>query len=563
MAESLIFQERMIKMKRIGLYCRVSTNEQKERGYSLEMQEKLLIEEVLTNYPGYEYECYIEGGISAKNMTDRPEIQRLLKDVEDGNLDIVLSWNLSRISRTLADQHMFKDILEQNGVHYRSLAQGIDTNDEESADVLMTIFGLQSSLERKTLIKNTKMGMKAKASKGEHLSGRALGYDLIVNQQTRKSELVINPYEASIVKQIFNLYLYQNKGFKAITSHLNKAGYKTIKGRPFSVFSVKYILQNPLYKGMVRHNTNINWKIKKSRRPHSPDDIKLYKGKHEAIISPEIFDQVQQLLNTKSFQPGRPASNDFYLRGLICCPGCSQKMVCRRAYYTLKDGTRVMKKYYICSLFNRSGSSACSSHSIRSEIIENVVKDHLTRLMNQEHIIEIIVDKYLEHIKSSHQNKSSDLTSFKKRKNELINQKEKILDLYLSGPIDKETLNKKVNSINIELQTIEKTLNEPTNKLSNERLNVNKDTVKSLLTKIFTNFDRVFDKATTDQKNQLLRSIIEKIELTDDKQVRMITYKISHEDVPQSLKNDCGIFCFPNIHYNANPNFTKIDFIAI
>ncbi|WP_198549870.1 recombinase family protein [Macrococcoides caseolyticum] len=551
-------------MKTIGLYCRVSTNEQMEQGYSLEMQEKLLIEEVVTNYPGYAYECYVDGGISGKNMTDRPEMQRLLKDVNDGKLNMVMSWKFSRISRSQTDQHIFADTLKRNGVHYRALAEGIDTkNDEESSDILMTIFGLQSSLERKTLIKNTKMGISAKASKGEPISGRAFGYDLMINQQTRKSELIINPYEANIVRQMFDMYLNKDMGLKAITNHLNKSGYKTIRGRPFSVFTTKYMLQNPLYKGMIRHHTNTNWNVKKSRRDRHPDDIKLYDGKHEAIIDPVVFDKVQEKFATRSFQPGRPASNDFYLRGLISCPGCGQKMVCRRTYYKRKDGSRTMKKYYICSLFNRSGSSVCSSHSIRSEVVEDIVKSHLSVLMNQQHVIDKIVDKYMNLINIDKTDNTINYNSVLKRQDELIKQKEKVLDLYLSGPFDKEMLDKKINVISTELKTVEDQLKESHVLSTTQKDTVNPEQIKTLLSKLFTNFDDVFNQSTGDQKNQLLRMLIEKIELTNDKQVKRVTYKIDAEDVPQSLKNDCGIFYFPNIHYNVNPDFTKIEFISI
>lgn len=551
-------------MKTIGLYCRVSTNEQADYGYSLEMQQKLLIEEVLNNYPGYTYECYVDSGISGKNITDRPEMQRLLKDVKEGKLIMVMSWNFSRISRERLDQEVFADILRRNGVYYRAISERIDTeNNEESADILMTIIGLQSSLERKTLIKNTKMGLSAKASKGEPISGRALGYDLVINQETRKSELKINPYEASIVKQIFELYHNHDMGLKAITNHLNKKGYRTIKGKPFSVFTIKYMLQNPLYKGMIRHYTNTNWNVKKSRRRFSPDDIKLYKGKHEAIIDPTVFDKVQEKFASRSFKPGRPANNDFYLRGLIACPGCGQKMVCKRTYYTKKDGTRIMKKYYICSLFNRSGSSACSSHSIKSEVVEDIVKSHLSVLMNQQHVIDKIVDKYMNLINIDKTDNTINYNSVLKRQDELIKQKEKVLDLYLSGPFDKEMLDKKINVISTELKTVEDQLKESHVLSTTQKDTVNPEQIKTLLSKLFTNFDDVFNQSTGDQKNQLLRMLIEKIELTNDKQVKRVTYKIDAEDVPQSLKNDCGIFYFPNIHYNVNPDFTKIEFISI
>ena len=75
----------------------------------------------------------------------------------------------------------------------------------------------------------------------------------------------------------------------------------------------------------------------------------------------------------KSFKPGRPIGGDFYLRSLIKCPECGNNMVCRRTYYkTKKSKERTIKRYYICSLFNRSGSSACHSNAINAEVVERV-----------------------------------------------------------------------------------------------------------------------------------------------------------------------------------------------
>ena len=66
----------------------------------------------------------------------------------------------------------------------------------------------------------------------------------------------------------------------------------------------------------------------------------LVKGKHEAIISEEVFDKVHEKLASKSFKPGRPIGGDFYLRGLIKCPECGNNMVCRRTYYKTKKSKR-------------------------------------------------------------------------------------------------------------------------------------------------------------------------------------------------------------------------------
>lgn len=88
---------------KIALYSRVSTSEQSEHGYSIHEQEQVLIKEVVKNYPGYDYETYIDSGISGKNIEGRPAMKRLLQDVKDNKIEMVLSWKLNRVSRSMRD----------------------------------------------------------------------------------------------------------------------------------------------------------------------------------------------------------------------------------------------------------------------------------------------------------------------------------------------------------------------------------------------------------------------------------------------------------------------------
>ncbi|WP_205301240.1 recombinase family protein, partial [Staphylococcus aureus] len=139
---------------------------------------------------------------------------------------------------------------------------------------------------------------------GEAITGRVLGYKLSLNPLTQKNDLVIDENEANIVREIFDLYLNHNKGLKAITTVLNQKGYRTINQKPFSVYGVKYILNNPVYKGYVRFNNHQNWAVQRRSGKSDKNDVILVKGKHEAIISEEVFDKVHEKLASKSFKPG-------------------------------------------------------------------------------------------------------------------------------------------------------------------------------------------------------------------------------------------------------------------
>ena len=538
--------------KKIALYSRVSTSEQSERGYSIHEQEQVLIKEALKHFPDYEYQTYTDSGISGKNIEDRPAMKRLLDDVKANKIEMVLSWKLNRISRSMRDVFNIIHDFKEHGVGYKSISENIDTS-EYSGEILVTMFGLIGSIERQTLISNVKMSMNAKARQGEAITGRVLGYKLALNPLTQKNDLVIDKYEANIVKEIFDLYLNHDKGLKAITTILNQKGYRTINHKPFSVFGVKYILNNPVYKGFVRFNNYQNWSAKRRSGKSGENEVILVKGKHEAIISEEIFDQVHEKLVSKSFKPGRPIGGDFYLRGLIKCPECGNNMVCRRTYYnTKKSKERTIKRYYICSLFNRSGSAACHSNSIKAEVVEAVIHKHLNIILSQPEVVGKICEDVIENIKHKQMNPIEavdDIDTLKRQKHKIKTQQERLLELFLDDQMDSTLLSEKQKELNAQLVTIEEKIKTANNQKVNQPVTMNYKVLKVRLIMLMNRFSASLKKADPEAKNQLMKMLIDSIEITKDKQVKLIRYKIDETLIPQSLKKDWGTFFMPQFHF--------------
>lgn len=537
---------------KIALYSRVSTSEQSEHGYSVKEQEQVLIKEVVKNFPGYDYETYTDSGISGKNIEDRPAMKRLLQDVKDNKIEMVLSWKLNRISRSMRDVFNIIHEFKEHDVGYKSISENIDTSNA-SGEVLVTMFGLIGSIERQTLISNVKLSMNAKARSGEAITGRVLGYKLSLNPLTQKNDLVIDENEANIVREIFDLYLNHNKGLKAITTVLNQKGYRTINQKPFSVYGVKYILNNPVYKGYVRFNNHQNWAVQRRSGKSDKNDVILVKGKHEAIISEDVFDQVHEKLASKSFKPGRPIGGDFYLRGLIKCPECGNNMVCRRTYYkTKKSKKRTIKRYYICSLFNRSGSSACHSNSINAEVVERVINVHLNRILSQPDIIKQIASNVIEELKQKHSNQTEikyDIDSLEKQKAKLKRQQERLLELFLDDQMDSGMLKAKQSEMNQQLEVLDQQIKEAKQANQSQDEIPNFDKLKGRLILMITRFSVYLRKATPEAKNQLMKMLIDSIEITTDKQVKLVRYKIDESLIPQSLKKDWGSFFMPKFQF--------------
>ncbi|MDZ5010695.1 recombinase family protein, partial [Clostridium perfringens] len=114
------------RVPKVGIYCRVSTSEQAETGYSIDEQERLLIDWCNKNRLEV-FNCYSDRGISGKSIKNRPELKALLKDVEDKKVDVVISWKLNRISRKLEDILKIMNLLEKNNVTFKSYSEPFQT----------------------------------------------------------------------------------------------------------------------------------------------------------------------------------------------------------------------------------------------------------------------------------------------------------------------------------------------------------------------------------------------------------------------------------------------------
>ncbi len=285
--------------KKVAIYARVSTVEQAEEGYSIDEQERLL-REYCDKHDLDVYKTYSDRGISGKDIKHRPELKEMLKDSEENKFDMVLVWKINRLSRKLADVLKMVELFEKNNVTFKSYSEPFETN-TPAGKMQFQMMALIGEFERGTIAQNVKMGMLARAREGKWCGNKVLGYDIVpvegsLNKKRKETKLVINEKEAETVRLIFNEYSNGN-GYKAITNKLNKLGYKTKKGNNFSVGSIKDILTNSVYIGKIRYNVRQDWSEKR-RKNINPNPI-IVDGLHDAIISDELWDKVQKILESK------------------------------------------------------------------------------------------------------------------------------------------------------------------------------------------------------------------------------------------------------------------------
>lgn len=275
-----------------ALYVRVSTDAQAEEGYSIQAQcDKL---EAYCKVKGWtNYKFYIDGGYSGSNL-DRPNMRKLIKDVKDGKVDVVVVYKLDRLSRSQKDTLLFiEDLLLPRNVGFVSLNEELDTTSPYGR-AMIGIISAFAQLERENIFLRTRMGMLERVKQGYWPGGGGTPYGYIYD--TNKDILVPHPEEAKIVRKIYDLYL-AGKSCAAIAKIV---GLKTDRA----------------VDNVLRRKTNIGL---------IPYKGEVYQGKHEPIISKEIFDLTQAELLKRSTKH-RTTNKTHLLSGLLYCGECGARM---------------------------------------------------------------------------------------------------------------------------------------------------------------------------------------------------------------------------------------------
>lgn len=442
---------------------------------------------------------------------------------------MVISWKINRLSRKLADAIKIVELLEQNGITYRSYSEPFES-DTPAGKMQFQMMALIGEFERSTIAQNVKMGMCAKARAGEWCGGIApLGYDWCqINEEEKsirkKSKLVVNKKEAEIVKTIFELYA-SGKGYKAIVNDINKRGYRTKQGNYFSVGPLRDILINPVYIGKVRFNVRRDWNDKR-RNNKNPNPI-IEDGIHEAIISDELWKKVQFIMSQKQGKPSRIYDGEYPLTGILKCPECGAGMVISRTTNTLKDGTKRRIVYYACGAWKNKGTAVCHSNMIRVENANKVVYKELEKIFSNEKFLQGVIKKVNAESAKQHETVHKNIEKCEKEYQQLKLRKDKIFKAYEENLITSEELIERKNAINIEIEQVKGRMEEASYILeTGNHTELSYEFVKEVL----HNFSHILNSGIERElRKQLLHMVISEITINDKREINSIKITLTNE----------------------------------
>lgn len=399
-----------------ALYLRVSTMEQADKNFSLAAQESKLRAyaeaKTLSNI-----KVFTDPGYSGSNM-NRPALTQLLESVKRNQVSNILVYKLDRLSRSQKDTlNIIEDYLLPHDTNLISLSESFDTS-TSFGRAMIGILSVFAQLERENFKERSRMGMIQRAKEGRisGYGGKVFGYDYI------NGELIINDYEAMIVRKIYDYYV-KGLGVTKIFMQLQKEHPNVIK----SSHHVWQILRRRTYTGDFDYMDE------------------SYEGIHEAIIDKSIYDRVQVLRESRS---GKQKSDVVYmLTGLTYCKCCGYKMQGTVSSSTYKD-KRYERRYYKCNTNKRNKVNhnpfRCNTKSIKKDELEHAVILQIKALD---------IDLKIDDIQTN----TIDDKAIDKRLNELEKQSEKLLNLYIEDSISKSILDKKLEEINTEKEALQNT----------------------------------------------------------------------------------------------------------
>ena len=312
--------------------------------------------------------------VSGESIQDRPQVQLLLRDVSKGIYKGVLVVEVERLARgNTKDQGVVAEAFQISKTKIITITKTYDTTNEFDEEYFE--FGLfMSRREYKTIRRRMQAGLLESVKEGNYVgSRRPYGYDIVrVNKKERI--LVEKPEESKVVKMIFNWFTEDGENAGWIARKLTELHIPTMTGNSeWHRGTIKDILQNIHYTGMVRWNRRKCSKeidedsqtlIKKKRRL-TPEDYKVYPGKHTAIISKEQYDRAQKLfINAVPVHAMEKVINP--LAGLIFCKDCGKAM-CLQTY----------NKRNTTSRFTHGESQLCRKKSSTYESVMGATADAL------------------------------------------------------------------------------------------------------------------------------------------------------------------------------------------
>lgn len=469
---------------KVGLYLRVSTQEQAKEGYSIGEQESRL-RDYSKAMRWDVHKIYIDPGYSGAD-TNRPALQDLISDVENRKIEKVVVYKLDRLSRSQLDTlYLIEKVFLANECDFVSMTENFDTS-TPFGRAMIGILAVFAQLEREKIKERMVMGKEARAKEGKWNGGtEPIGYDYNIV----KDLLEVNEYEAMQVIELFNLFVNGDQNLRALERLFLEKGYKHKHG-VWDTKAMRRTLRNKIYLGYLNYKGE------------------LYKGEHEAILDEDIINKSIELLNKRADQYKltgiKPGVQTTHLGGLLYCKHCGGKY----AKNTWKQRNGSIKILYGCysrmkKVKKMIKDPNCKNRYWSVEELDEIVFNAIRQLaLHPEKIAELQGEQKEQR---EEPNKVDIITNEIKK---LDNQISRFLDLYGEGTFTTEQVSSKVNPLNEQKRGLLKEL---------EKINADSGAITAEeALEYISDFEDAIEEGDFNHVRSIIESLIFYIELDND-----------------------------------------------
>ena len=469
----------------VGIYPRVSTQEQALNGHSIDEQIercRKYCEAMKWNV----YRIYTDAGYSGASL-NRPGLQQLIRDVKDGKLDKVLVYKLDRLSRSQKDTlYLIEDVFLASKIDFVSMSENFDTS-SAFGRAMIGILSVFAQLEREQIKERMTMGKEARAKQGGFSGARYIptGYDYVDGQ------LVPNDYEALQIRQIFDR-VQALEPITHIAEDMNRDGMTPRSGK-WTHQLIRRLIVSRTYVGDISYGG------------------KWFAGNHQPIIAKEQFDAVQKIVKKRSEQftdhNRRAGKATSLLGGFLVCGQCGAKYSKFTSSQHNKNGTVSTREYFICN--SRSGRDprlvrdrSCKNKSWRVSDLTDLVFGEIRKLAMD--------PEYIPSMQSKSDESASENTEIIRSEIKSISaQIDRLLDLYAVGSVPITSIQSRVSALSDKRETLEKQLSEI------EEQKNDRPTPEDIL-EVVLSFEEILASGDFDEIRSVLSELISYIEIDNE-----------------------------------------------
>jgi DNA invertase Pin-like site-specific DNA recombinase/transcription elongation factor Elf1 len=467
---------------RVGIYCRLSKDDDIRSRESASISHQ---RELLADYCGKRgwkvEEIYTDDGYSGLNQ-NRPELKRLLADVEDKRINLVITKDYSRLGRNhLETEHLREDFFPRHDCRYIAVNDNIDSLYEDDLAGFKAVINEQYS---KDISKKVHSSYQVQAEHGKFTGVVApFGY---IKDPDVKGHLLIDEETCGYARQIFE-WAADGRGISYIKRRLEKRripcptwwnrqrGLRNAHTRweladsengryVWDESVLKTMLMNPAYYGAVSGQKK-HYKFKLGvLGDKKPEEWIVVEGMHEPIIDKETFDTVQMKVESRKCSRGDGTYSLF--AGLIRCGQCGKALTIRKTHASNPIDI------YACITYNRHGKQHCTQHRVEFDMLYDIclneIRELANKALNVKDVSESVSNAYIEERRLQDEARQRNNAKAKDRLEALDRMVARLYDDLLAGKINEHTFDTMMSRTQAEQETLKAQIAEYDRQLSGE-----------------------------------------------------------------------------------------------